>query len=231
MINKKITFCLTSCNRFDLLQKTLDSFLDLNKYPIEKYIIIEDSANINIHKQITEKYSNIAQLIFNPRNIGQYKSIDDMYKNVNTDYIFHCEDDWLFQNNSSFIEESLNILEEKENIHQVWLISEKVHPVIEPNIYKTTNNTKYKMVKTNHYGGWCGFSFNPGLRRKTDILKMFPNGFQEFIQPNLPSVQTEFRCNLNAAKQGYRAAILLNHACVHIGGNGRSTSTNNVMKL
>ena len=41
----KITMVLTSCGRNDLLEKTLDSFFKYNTYPIERYIIIEDSAD------------------------------------------------------------------------------------------------------------------------------------------------------------------------------------------
>ena len=78
------------------------------------------------------------------------------------------------------------------------------------------------MVKADHGGGWCGFSGNPGLRRKSDYMKMFPNGLAEFIVPNKPIVLTEHNCNLNAGKQGYRAAILMNDACHHI-GYGKST--------
>ena len=33
---KEITLCLTSCNRWSLLEKTIDSFLRLNKYPIKE---------------------------------------------------------------------------------------------------------------------------------------------------------------------------------------------------
>ena len=42
---KEITLCLTSCNRWNLLEKTIDSFLKLNSYPIKEYLIYEDSNN------------------------------------------------------------------------------------------------------------------------------------------------------------------------------------------
>ena len=40
-----ITFVLTSCRRFDLLERTLESFVATNDYPIQRYIIIEDSED------------------------------------------------------------------------------------------------------------------------------------------------------------------------------------------
>lgn len=218
-----ITVCLTSCNRFDLLKQTLDSFFSINSYPIEKFIITEDSTNNVMKENILREYSDKIDLIFNDVNLGPYKSIDNMYNLVNTEYIFHCEDDWKFRGNKNFIQESIDILEERKDVHQVWLISENVHPyAIENNLLKTTTNISYKMILSNHLGGWCGFSGNPGVRRKSDYLKMFPNGFAEFIIPNKQIVFTEHNCNIHAGKQGYRAAILINSACEHI-GYGRST--------
>ena len=36
------------------------------------------------------------KIIYNDVNIGQCKSIDKAYELVDTEYIFHCEDDWEF---------------------------------------------------------------------------------------------------------------------------------------
>lgn len=218
----KITVCLTSCNRFDLLQITLNSFLEINKYPIEKIIITEDSTNLDMKEKILSIYGDKIELIFNPTNLGPYKSIDNMYKLVNTEYIFHTEDDWKFDNNPFFIQESVDILEERKDIHQVWIRKDAQPDWIEDAIHKTSTNVSYKMLKVPHCGDWCGFSHNPGLRRKSDYLNMFPNGFAEFILPDQRAVFTEHNCNLHAMKFGYRAAILTNTSCVHIGG-GRST--------
>lgn len=221
--DKKVTVCLTSCNRFDLLSQTLNSFFSLNTYPIEKFFITEDSTSTEMKDSILQNYGDRVELIFNEVNKGPYRSSDYMYNKVDTQYIFHCEDDWLFRNNANFIQQSMDILEERPDVHQVWIISENVHPhAIEPAVLQTTTGVNYKMVNADHGGGWCGFSGNPGLRRKSDYLKIFPNGFQEFIIPGKPIVYTEHNCNLNAGKHGYRAAILLDSACEHI-GYGQST--------
>jgi hypothetical protein len=41
---KEVTLVITSCNRIDLLKKTIASFERFNTYPIKKAIIIEDSV-------------------------------------------------------------------------------------------------------------------------------------------------------------------------------------------
>jgi hypothetical protein len=218
----KVTVCLTSCNRFDLLDRTLDNFFKVNTYPIDKFLITEDSTLLDMKNKIESKYGSRVELIFNETNLGLYKSIDNMYSLVNTEYIFHMEDDWIISGNS-FIADSLDILNDNKGVNQVWIRSITEFPNwVEPEIIVTKNNTKYKMMKKNHLGTWGGFSFNPGLRRKSDYIKMFPNGYSEFSKPNVFQGLGEYECNNHAMDQGYRAAILLNTKCVHIGG-GRTT--------
>ena len=78
------------------------------------------------------------------------------------------------------------------------------------------------MVKQSHFGDWCGFSFNPGLRRLSDYKRIFPNGFEEHNKHGTNSVLSEHECNQVACAQGYRAAILNNRVCRHL-GEGKST--------
>ena len=78
------------------------------------------------------------------------------------------------------------------------------------------------MVKSNHYGDWCGFSFNPGLRRLSDYKLMFPEGYEKHNTHQTNSALSEHACNLIASQYGYRAALLNKFACIHI-GEGKST--------
>ena len=61
-MEEKVTFVLLSCGRLDLLEKTLNSFLRYNNYPIERYIIVEDSADPVIYeqcKELNKRFENI----------------------------------------------------------------------------------------------------------------------------------------------------------------------------
>lgn len=54
-----VTVVLTSCNRQDLLERTLDSFFLHNTYPIREFIVIEDgdgSKNDHLRSRY-EKYA------------------------------------------------------------------------------------------------------------------------------------------------------------------------------
>ncbi len=221
---KPITVCLTSCGRFNLLKTTLDSFFALNQHPdlIEKFIITEDSGKVEMQEKILAQYGDRVELIFNETNKGLFKSLDNMYGQIQTDYIFHCEDDWMFQGNGNFLKESIDILDERKDLHQVWLRPiRSINDWVETNSQNLNSKMEFRIMKAQHCGDWCGFSFNPGLRRLSDYKTMFPNGYSEFLLDK-SIVYSEHNCNLVAAKQGYRAAILMQSACDHI-GHGQST--------
>lgn len=221
---KTVTVCITSFNRFELLQQTIDSFRKLNKFPIERFLVIDDSQNKDMHQKLKDTYSDGSiEFMFNEQNIGQIKSIDKMYATVNTDYIFHSEDDYQYIGNQNFIQDSMDILEENEWINQIWMRHLQNYVIshgenglkrFESEVLTTSTGVKYRMVKDNN--GWCGFSFNPGLRRVSDYKKLFPNGYMEHIKEG-HGVLSEFACSKHAAKNGYRAALLVNGACNNMG--------------
>src|SRR5688572_3336543 len=94
-MDSPITFVLTSCGRFDLLEQTLSSFLTHNTAPISRYIIVEDSADPAVLSIVARLGGGIEVLVNDPP-IGQLAAIDRAYALVSTPYIFHCQDDWLF---------------------------------------------------------------------------------------------------------------------------------------
>lgn len=166
------TVVLTSCNRPDLLEKTLDSFFQMNTYPIERFIIIDDGMNFGCNDFVQKKYSTPIELIYNDPKLFQIKSIDRAYSLVTTPYIFHMEEDWEFLK-PGFIEISKEVLEIDENIIQVWLrgLDDDTlpHPYFEER-YLVGNDVELVLVA--YTGMWNGFSFNPGLKRVSDWKKL-----------------------------------------------------------
>lgn len=213
---EKITFTITSCNRLDLLKNTLDSFLSLNSFPLDQLLLSDDSGSFEIKEELIKIYSDKFEIIHNEKQLGLSKSLDNLFERSENEYIFHCEDDWYFEGNSNMLQESLDILKEFPNIHQVYVRHEinNPHPVNQ-NILETSTGVKFKIVSQNFITAnsqeWNGFSWNPGLRRKSDYLKMFPNGFSEFGD--------EYICADHSKKFNYLSAILVNTSCFHIGNN------------
>jgi GT2 family glycosyltransferase len=212
-----VTLVITSCNRFDLLKKTLESFSKKNTYPIKEIIIIEDSGNLEIRNIIPDQWIDHIKLIINEKNLGQIKSIDLAYKEVTTDYIFHCEDDWLFYRNG-FIEDSMKILESDKSILTVWLRDiekdiEKNYPFHYVFDEKTIDKISFYQLGSEN-PDWRGFTFNPTLKRKSDYKKLI-----KYERYNMTAIKTEsFLSNFYDAI-GMHVVILKESAVEHIGWN------------
>ena len=199
----KITLVLTSCGRNDLLEKTLDSFFKWNTYPIDRYIITEDSADPKVFEECErlnrEKYENKLEFIFNYEKLGQSTSIDKAYSMVETEYIFHCEEDWEFYR-SGFIEDSIKVLKTQPKVIQAWIRpkSDRILNQIDQKIYNLPLGVSVRIVKPvsfivrgeNEDGtdmivkNYMGFSWNPGVKRLKDWQEL-PNGYSGFEREHL----------------------------------------------
>jgi hypothetical protein len=206
----KVTVCLTSCGRYDLLEKTLESFFRYNTYPIQTFIISEDTdfdgEAMDKIIEIFRKYaSKDLHLHIFMSKVGQIASIDRMYALVDTPYIFHCEEDWLFTR-PSFIEKSIEILEANPMILQVHLREQNDvngHPVV-------PICEDFDILEHGKKGSrWHGFSFNPGLRRLSDYKR---------IHGGYASVGHEVDLSEYYNNLGYIAAITKQGYVRHIGG-------------
>jgi hypothetical protein len=209
-----VTVVVTACNRIDLLERTLESFFTFNTYAhISKVLVIEDSGIQNLNERLKERFANVTWLD-NETRLGQIASIDRAYALIDTPYIFHCEDDWEFYEHG-FIEASMTVLEANRKLIVVWLRAHddtNGHPIDEDflGVAKTPcgDEVKYRMMALD-YGGWHGFSFNPGLRRLKDYRDHFPKGYsQSFAFDRWNGGEGEGKIGAIYKSLGYRAAIL-----------------------
>jgi hypothetical protein len=204
-----VSFVITTCNRLDLLEQTLSSFFELCKFPFKEYIMTDDSGNDNVYRQLVERWGSKFKIIQNNPKLGLSKSIDRLWNSVTSEYIFHCEDDWKFDSNPNLIEDSLSILQEHDYVHQVQVrhMYDTPHKP-EEQLYSTLNFTNFRKLPW-WRNEWTGYSWNPGLRRKSDYVSMFPNGVQEFSD--------EIDCSKHSMNFNYLAVLLENTSCYHIG--------------
>lgn len=208
-----VTAVITSCGRFDFLEKTLESLVKYADTSFDKIIIVDNSTNPDTEqhiKAISEKIETPLYLLANPVNIGQVSSIDLAYSYVDTEYIFHCEDDWEFFD-TGFLELSIKLLEERSNVTNVNLRvrfdGEKgsMHPV--SNLMETSTGVKYHEYEINYLGAWHGFSWNPGLRRKKDYDLIKP--YKQYGEES--GVGRKYK------ELGFVSACLEKSYCKHIG--------------
>jgi hypothetical protein len=224
-MEKKIDSILTSCGRFDLLAKTLESFFQFADMPIDNFIIYDDSCQ-PFPESIVKNYPQIKFIEGNGK-IGQIKAIDILYSHVKNEYVFFQEDDWLFHR-TGFIAQSMDILETDPKIMQVWLRSQNDrngHGVTGvPRI--TKQGTRYQMMSSEYQRGkWSGFSFNPGLRRLSDYKNLFPNGYSGVTTFNAKEPwKSEMEVGQVYKQAGFKAATLMQGFVKHLGANRHISS-------
>ena len=168
-----ITFVITSCDRFDLLEECLASFLRYNTADINRYLVIEDSGKNSV-RNVVDQFDIPVDVIVNEPSLGQIASIDRAYQTIDTPYIFHCEDDWRFFR-PGFVEESLTLLRHDPSISTVLSRrsgQNENHDRIFSAPLRTYEGIEYRKPKVWSEPYWLGYSFNPGLRRLSDYKRI-----------------------------------------------------------
>lgn len=217
MQDRRVTVVMSSYNRFSLMRRTVDSFLRMNTYPIEEFIIIEDSCNKDMHEEMKKLFPDFT-LIFNETNLGCFESTDLAYSMVKTPYIFQTEEDWNYHR-PYFIENSMKVLESDPKICLVWIRDMDYlqdHPVL-PQVYYA-DGQPYQILGNGEY--WHGWSGAPGLRRLLDYQRVAP-----YCQWSKKTDRLAVReCMIDNAfhRLGFVSALLPEGYITHIGG-GQST--------
>ena len=226
--SKIYSVALTSCGRFDLLERTLDSLLPRLEGDIQKIVLIEDSGRkvgggiIDIIQPFARSLADRdympcgnflgegIEVIINENPLGLVSSIDRLYSQIDTEWIFHCEDDWEFYGRG-FIEKSFTLLLEFDMFSMVNLRDAEAFSQEKfcSRIYDSAGVEYRRMRKDSSV---CrGISFNPGLRRKSDYLTV--GTYADFgVTAN------EWKLGGLYSSLGYEQVFLCEHAMRHIGG-------------
>ncbi len=213
---------ITSCGRWHLLEKCITSLFDLIGKD-HKITLIEDSANQSVREKIENKFGKDLNFIYNEVNIGQIRSIDKAYAQIEAPFIVKIEDDYVFKGNKNFIQDGIDVLNEREDVHFVWLRHFKNYQIshgpnymkdlFEPSVHTTKTRVPYKMLTPLHCGDWSGFTFMPSVSRTSDYKRMFPEGYIECAKDKI-GVFGEHACNTRARTQyNLRSAQLINGCC------------------
>jgi glycosyltransferase involved in cell wall biosynthesis len=195
----EVSVVITACGRPDLLKRTIETFLEFNKYPIAKWIISEDSGSLTVNREIMEAYPDFTWLHVTERQ-GQIKSVDAAYALVETPYVFHLEDDWETYC-GGFIEESLAILKNTPNVSAVMV---REHT---DRVYAMSDTPPYLKC----WGQWGHFSMNPGLRRMEDYRTFFNSSYNSFVTfDKSDPLKGEYMLNQFYRNKEYRMALTPN---------------------
>jgi len=199
-----ITLVVTSCGRFDLLERTLNSFFRYADLPMEHVVITEDGPS-KLPQRFTECFTYNS--VINPGiRVGQIASIDRAYALVTTPYVFHLEDDWEFHR-TGFMQESLSALEADPLCINHWL--------------RERNDTNGHpldgdRLRPGYNGRWHGFTFNPTLKRMSDYHAIGTYGSICPWDPKDPA-KAEAAIGKRYHQLGYHASIAEQGYVKHIG--------------
>ena len=188
---------------------------------VDQILVAEDLGLPDAQAQLEEVFSPLAiptRYFVHDSRRGITASMDEMYRNVRTPYIFHLEDDWVCTAaQRDFIERSITILERKPKILQVWLRPPhdcNGHP-LEGGLFHA-GDAQYHLLRTGFEGVWHGYSNNPNVRRLREYT-LLPGGYTSCETGD--SGVTEAEIGKFYLEKGFVAAVLCcpDAGFVHIG--------------
>jgi hypothetical protein len=232
----KITMTVTSCRRYNLLERTIKSFFDccLDADYIEKIILVDDNSDpddlykINLLLKSTNKPYI---LIHKSEQLkGHTESLNILYDLVKTDFMLHCEDDWEFRIKDNFITKAFNIMATDNSIKQ-FLFRTNSDLMATGQITEITKDG-IEYIKYNYVGqharnkknapAWSGWCLNPALWKFSDIKTL-----GKFV-PDKSNF--EYDHSRKFWKNGFKVAYFPKNICEHIGEGNSSYKLNDTKK-
>ena len=157
-----ITLCLTIGRRPELLRQTLTSIFD--RMECDHIIAINDFRDEETN-QVFRELCPHGKLINLDKQLGHHLAVDTMYAQVETSYIFHCEDDWLFDQPIE-IEKYLQLLQNNKKATAICLRKLSDFP------FSDEEKSKIQYLNTQPldtacliqvHEQWYGYTFNPHI--------------------------------------------------------------------
>jgi len=221
----------TTCKRFDLFTKTMNSilnhWLDIDK--IDYWFCVDDNSSETDRINMKKLYNWIEYYYKTPEEKGHLKSMNIIWNKLSIlkpTYWIHMEDDFLFIDKMNYVSESIRGLEllKNENVNQI---------LFNNNYGETIDNYNFRGHIYSHYGFavhdyklgdfpyinchyWPHYSFRPSLVKVESILKL--GNYDTEIQ----FFEMEYANKWN--KAGYKSAFFDKITNIHI---GRLTSERN----
>lgn len=204
----EITLCLTIGRRPQLLERTLISLLE--RHSFSEIIAINDFRDEPTNSAF-RKICPQGILISLDRQLGHHGAVDHMYGQVETPYVMHCEDDWLF-NEHLDLDRALQLLASDSKISQVCFrqVSDfNLSPSEQQEILQcASDGIEYSRLDPLHLQ-WHGYTFNPHLC--SIHLWRDLGGFSRF--------KKERHVSRALRAQGRFSAYIQPGCCTHIGEN------------
>jgi len=244
-----IVFSVTTCKRYDLFHKTINSFLNCcNDYDkIDRWILVDDNSSKSDRKLMMEKYPFFKFIFKNEQEKGHYKSmniIHDYITKHNTKYLIHTEDDFHYVEKRDYITDAIDIFEDnigdstdgnKEQLGQVlfnrnYAEVEMWKRMIPGGFRRKVRNTGLRYVIHEHYDTdtWEYHNFSKtnggGMNSYWPYFSFRPSVLKCDMLREIGIFLNTPHFELQYAKEyknhGYKSAFFDSFCCIH---NGKKT--------
>jgi hypothetical protein len=206
-----ITAFVLSCNRLQLLEGTMKSFLETRDL-ITKIVIVDDSGVPGVFDILVEKYGKIADVVCFPENRGLYWAKDFMTSFCHTDYIFYVEDDWLFLK-SGYLSKSKELLKKYRNLGSIdisWrTFEEEGLDTYEDELIDNCFYWKKPWRISKNHLHWFVWQGSPNLKRREDLI----------LLGRVEKYFTEWNIDRKFHSLGFKGAYLNDRYVIHTGDN------------
>ena len=109
-----IVFTITTCKRFPLFERTINSFMTCCKedlWRIRKWICVDDNSSIEDREKMQKQYPFFDFIFKDNSNKGHPQSMNIIYNEaLKYPYLLHMEDDWEFIFKDNCISKCLEVL-------------------------------------------------------------------------------------------------------------------------
>jgi len=214
-----ITTFVLSCNRLDVLRKTMKSFVDTKDYTT-KMVIVDDSAADGVFEKLVEEYGSYCDIICFPHNRSQWWAMDFMVSYCDTEYIFYLEDDWEFSR-TGYLSDSKKILQKYRNVGVVdiswrtfeWQGIDSYDKEIVRFKADDDSQVSFYWKKpwriTDYHLAWYGWVGSPNLKRRDDLI----------LLGRVEKWHAEWNIDRKFLAMGFKAVFLDGQYCTHLGDN------------
>lgn len=118
--NNAIVFSITTCKRYDLFEKTINSFLNCcnDSHLIGQWLCVDDNSNEEDRNKMKKNYPFFKFIWKNEEQKGHHISMNiirDYLLDIGATHVLHCEDDFHYFQKRNYITDSLKILDGNVN--------------------------------------------------------------------------------------------------------------------
>ncbi len=235
--NNNVIFTITSCKRFDLFEKTINSFLNCcqDSNLIGQWLCVDDNSSDDDRQKMKKQYPFFKFILKDETQKGHFISMNIIRNYVienNFTHVLHCEDDFHYFQKRNYITDSVKILTSDDKFGQLlfnknYAEADFVNRKTKGGILgKLNDGTRYIIHEhyqvgtkeydnfINKYRGygttayWPGFSFRPSLLKVSMLKEIGPYYNTDHFER---AYADEYK------SRDFKSVFFDTYCCLHIG--------------